>query len=347
MDSAGSFTGVVTDWLTKLASGQRVALAQGAQRFADLISSESELEVARPEAAENAGVPATLKVETGLHAGACLKLAAGRYLIGCAPDCDIVLRDSHIAEQHCRLIRSWAGFSVRDVRSKPAMLVAPQEVKYDGGSIEACYEVGGLRFVLRQPPPAEISRDASSSGGNAVKVRMALMILIVGVLLAAVCMASIEQGKRQGTGAEARQPPLSGSGLDDKKAASLIEQARLALADARIKVELHDGRLLVVGMTSETALKARIQALATDLRSTIPVEDRVNYVGVSVSPEGPQPLPIRVQSVMVGPPGYFTTDNGARYFVGGVLPDGAEVVAIGADEIQFKRAGQTIVYKLQ
>jgi type III secretion protein D len=346
MDSGANFTGVVTDWLAKLASGRRVALAHGAQRFAALVSSESELEVARPENAEDLGVPATLKVETGLHAGACMKLAAGRYLIGCAPDCDIVLRDSHIAEQHCKLIRGWAGFSVRDVRSKPATLVAPKEVKYDGGSIEACYEVGALRFILRQPPPDEISRDASG-GDTSPKARMALMLLIVGVLVAAVCAASIEQGKRQNIGAQVQQPSAPGSGLDAKKAAHLIEQAKLALADTRIKVELHDGRLLVEGTATETALKARILALATDLRGTIPVEDRVNYVGVSLSPEGPEPLPIRVQSVMVGQPGYFTTDNGARYFVGGVLPDGAEVMAIGADEIRFKRAGQTIVYKVQ
>jgi len=346
MDSGAGFTGIVTDWLAKLATGRRVALAQGAQRFAALISSESELEVARPEGAEDFGVPATLKVETGLHAGACMKLAAGRYLIGCAPDCDIVLRDSHIAERHCNLIRGWAGFSVRDVRSKPPVLVAPKEVKYDGGSIDACYEVGALRFILRQPPPDEISR-GTSGAGNSPRARMALIILIVGVLLAAVCAASIEQGKRQDIAAQAQQASGPGSGSDAKKAERLIEQAKLALADARIKVELHDGRLLLVGTTSETALKARIQALATDLRSTIQVEDRVNYVGVSVSPEGPEPLPIRVQSVMVGQPAYFTTDNGARYFVGGVLPDGAEVVAIGADEIRFRRAGQMIVYKLQ
>jgi type III secretion protein D len=346
MDSAGSLTSVVTGWLAKLASGRRVALAQGAERFAALISSESELEVGRAETAENVGVPATLSVETGLHAGACLQLVAGQYVIGCAPECDIVLRDSHVAEQHCKLIRGWAGFSVRDVRSKPAILVAPKEVKYDGGSIEASYEVGGLRFLVRQPAPAGISQGASG-GGNAAKPRVAVMILISGVLVAAVCAAAMEQGKRSGVGAGAQPAAVPGSGLDANKASHLIEQARLALADTRIKVELHDGRLLVEGTTSETALKARIEALATDLRNTIRIEDRVNYVGASVSPEGPEPLPIRVQSVMLGQPGYFITDNGARYFVGGVLPDGAEVVAIDADQIQFKRAGQTIVYKLQ
>src|SRR5579871_1531973 len=216
MDSGANFTGVVTDLLAKLASGRRVALAQGAQRFAALISTESELEVARPEAAEDCGVPATLKVETGLHAGACMKLSTGRYLIGSAPDCDIVLRDSHIAEQHCKLIRGWAGFSVRDVRAKPAVLVAPKEVNYDGGSIDACYEVGALRFILRQPPPDEISRGATG-GGNSPRARMALMILIVGVLVAAVCAASIEQGKRQSAGTQMQQASVPGAGLDEKK----------------------------------------------------------------------------------------------------------------------------------
>jgi hypothetical protein len=36
-----------------------------------------------------------------------------------------------------------------------------------------------------------------------------------------------------------------------------------------------------------------------------------------------------------------------RYFVGGVLPDGAEVLSIDPEAIQFRRAGAVVAYKLQ
>jgi len=68
---------------------------------------------------------------------------------------------------------------------------------------------------------------------------------------------------------------------------------------------------------------------------------------VDVHDTGPVPLPVTVSSVMVGNPSYFLTDEGARYFVGGSLPDGAEVLAIDATQIQFRRQGQVIAYKLK
>jgi hypothetical protein len=346
MTSAKNFNSVVTDWLTRLVSGQRVAFTQSAQRFAALLSSESELEAAGPEVAGTSSMRATLKVGTGLHAGACLKLTSNLYLVGCAEDCDIVLRDSHIAAHHCRLIRGWAGFSVRDMRSESAPLVAPTDIKYDGGSIEVRYEVGGLQFTVCQPPPAGMTAEVSA-GNTSPVYRMLLPAVMVSVLVGAVALAGMEQVGKHHAALQADQPAARGAGFDENTAARLTEQARSVLADDRLKVELKDGRLLIEGATAQTALKTRIQALATDLRGTIPVEDRITYLAEDESGDGPGPLPMRVQSVMVGPPGYFITDTGARYFVGGVLPDGAEVVSISAGEIRFTRAGRSIVYELQ
>lgn len=343
MESAPNLNAQVTDWLAKLVSGQRMAFTHSAQRFAALLSSETELEVARPDAPV---APATLNIGTGLHAGACLKLTADQYLVGCAEDCDIVLRDRHIADHHCSLIRGWAGFAVRDLRSKSGKLLTPTDVKYDHGSIDVHYEVGELRFVVRQPPPAGVISESEAAQNPPVS-RAVVLAVVVGVLVAAVGLAIVGQiGKHRGT-EQARNPSVPAAGLDEKASARLMEEARLALADDRLKVELHDGRLLVEGSTGHSALKARIQALATDLKGTIPVEDRVTYLAADDPLDGPGPLPVRVQSVMVGHPAYFITDTGARYFVGGVLPDGAEVVAISAGEIQFKRAGHVIVYTLQ
>lgn len=129
-------------------------------------------------------------------------------------------------------------------------------------------------------------------------------------------------------------------------ASELIEQVQRALGTGNLQVSLHDGRLQIEGTTPQLAVKGRIRALAEDLRDTVTVEDRVTYVDSREhAPMGP--LPIRVRGVMIGEASYFLTDQGARYFVGGVLPDGAEVLSIDAAKIQFRIAGKIVAYNLE
>jgi type III secretion system YscD/HrpQ family protein len=128
-------------------------------------------------------------------------------------------------------------------------------------------------------------------------------------------------------------------------ASEILEQARRAIADERLQVDLREGRLRIAGTTSALAVKERIRALTADLQSTVPVEDHTQYVDRDL--ESPGPLPVRLSGVMLGNPSYFLTDSGDRYFVGGVLPDGAEVVAIDASQIRFRRGASVIVYSLQ
>jgi len=349
MQSATQFNTVVTGLLARLATGRRVAFARGARRFASLVSSQHALEAPQPEGAQAQGaltrVPATLRVVSGLHSGASLELTAAEYLIGCGDDCDLVLRDSHIAARHCSLTRSWSGFTVQDLRSRTPRPVPPGEIKYDGGAIEVQYEIGALQFVLRQDSPprnlaeSRVANDRSPS-------RTLLLMGMVGVLLAVMTIATASRAVKTNPDAGAKRLSELNSRIHGQSNERLVEQARQALSDNSVQVEFHDGRLLVEGRTTRTALKTRIQALADDLRGTIPVEDHVTYADETDS-GSPGPLPVRVQSVMVGNPSYFITDNGARYFVGGVLPDGAEVVSIDANEIRFARGGRIAAYKLQ
>ena len=126
----------------------------------------------------------------------------------------------------------------------------------------------------------------------------------------------------------------------------LIEQVQHALDTGNLQVSLRDGRLQIEGTTPQLAVKDRIRALTEDLRDTVTVEDRVTYIDARErAPVGP--LPIRVRGVMIGDASYFLTDQGARYFVGGVLPDGAEVVSIDAAKIQFRVAGKIVTYNLE
>jgi hypothetical protein len=129
-------------------------------------------------------------------------------------------------------------------------------------------------------------------------------------------------------------------------ASELIEQVQHALDTGNLQVSLHDGRLRIEGTTPQLAVRDRIRALTEDLRDTVTVEDRVTYIDSREhAPVGP--IPIRVRGVMIGDASYFLTDQGARYFVGGVLPDGAEVLSIDAAKIQFRIAGKIVVYNLE
>jgi hypothetical protein len=345
MQPATSFNTVVTGLLTRLAASRRTAFSQGARRFTALVAARGELEEGRPEGPALV-TPATLKISSGLHGGASVELTEPEYLIGCGDDCDIVLRDSHVAGRHCSLSRGWSGFSVQDLRGKTPRPVPPGEIQYEGGAIEVQYQVGELRFVVRQAAPPRDSDEPGVAPERSAP-RTVLLVGLVGVLLGVMAIATTGRVAKADSAAEARRLSELNARNQGARTQVLLEQARQALGDGSLRVEVQDGRLLVEGRTTRAALKTRIQALADDLRGTIPVEDRVTYTEAADNAGAPGPLPVRVQSVMVADPSYFITDNGARYFVGGVLPDGAEVVSIDANEIRFARAGRVAVYKLQ
>ena len=393
MTLATSLSGSLNDWLANVAAGRKEALKRGAQRFALLVSPTAELETRSPPQGVGAGdAPAVaLRIASGMHRGASLELTDSEYLIGSSDDCDVVLRDEAVSAHHCRLAREWSGFCVRDLRAGPPQLVTPQTVVYEGGAIEAGYEVGGVRFTLRQAaPPSKVARSRELSRQSVSSALLVVMIL--GVLLAIVAVVSAQRtvmksstalaqwsntgnqalaaqgfrsvhfgsdprGQMQVKGLVAdpaenrrlqawlRGSPYSKAHVNVHLASDLIEQVRRALAEDTLTVGLRDARLDIAGKTSRLELKQRIRALTEDLRDTVTVEDRVQYLDAHEA--GPVPLPVTVSSVMAGNPSYFLTDEGTRYFVGGQLPDGAEVLAIDAAQIQFRRQGQVITYKLK
>lgn len=394
MSFATSLSASLNDWLATVAAGRKEALKRGARRFSLLVSPTAEVETLNlpPGVGEEEAPAVVLKIKSGLHRGAAMELTASEYLIGSSDDCDVVLRDEAVSAHHCRLGREWSGFCVRDLRAGPPQLVTPQTVNYEGGVIEAGYEVGGVRFTLRQEAPA--SKEARAREMRKRSLSSVLLVaVILGVVSAILAVAGAERavtqsstalsewnttGNRelaaQGFGsvhfsgspggalqvrglvtdlaekqrlqAWLRGSPYSSAHLNVHLGSDLIEQVRRALADDTLKVGLRDARLDIAGRTSRLELKARIRALTQDLRDTVPIEDRVQYVDAH-DDTGPGPLPVTVSSVMAGNPSYFLTDEGTRYFVGGRLPDGAEVLTIDAAQIQFLRQGKVISYKLK
>jgi hypothetical protein len=334
MESVASFNSIVTDRLSRLAAWQRGALVQRARRFASLVSAASGVEVARDAALGH--LTTTLRITSGLHRGATMELPAAEYIIGCGKDCDIVLRGAEVAARHCRLTREWSGMTVFDLRPAVEQSVTARRVNYDGGAIELEYDVGGVQFSLRHPPPARA--EPHNHAGS-----WPLLLIGIGALVFALTLTA--------TSGSVKKTMLAADHLDNAHVrvvatSDLVEEARRALADDALRVELREGRLVVEGRTSRMALQNRVRALAEDLHGTVLVEDHITYVAETDSGNAPGTLPVTVRSVMVGDPTYFVTDSGAHYFIGGVLPDGAEVLAIDTDQIRFSRSGHIVAYKL-
>lgn len=62
---------------------------------------------------------------------------------------------------------------------------------------------------------------------------------------------------------------------------------------------------------------------------------------VAAAPKAPEDPAKRVVSVAYGPNGHVVTADGARYFVGALLPSGHRIVRIADGEVELSRDGQT------
>jgi hypothetical protein len=334
--TTATLTVTLTDLLSRFATRGSARLRQGAARFATLVGAPCELENAQPVG--SALTAATLRITSGLHRGATLELTALEYTIGSSDECDIVLRDPSLAPRHCRLKREWRGFTLHDLRNEESRPIVPQQIDHQSDAIEIAYDIGGVVIALVQRTAPHVSDQEQTSRRHP---RLAVWgVLSAGLVLTIVALAAT-RGATQPR--QVAAGPIAPSAAIDPQ---LLEQVRHTFASDNLNVALHDGRLRIAGNTERLDVKSRIRSLAEDLRGVIAVEDGVTYTDAHEHPAAPGPFPLKLRGVMIGNPSYFVTDRGARYFVGGVLPDGAEVLAIESTQIRLQIGGRTVVYSL-
>lgn len=135
--------------------------------------------------------------------------------------------------------------------------------------------------------------------------------------------------------------------LQVKSGQELAQRVRESMGDAdAIKVSYQSpGRVRVEGSTASSEVKRRVQALVTEMKGSVSIEDRLALVEPRQAPVN-KPLPVRIVSVMFGATPYFQTDSGATYILGSTLPDGSEVVAILPTKILFRLGDRTVTYPL-
>jgi Inner membrane component of T3SS, cytoplasmic domain/BON domain len=146
---------------------------------------------------------------------------------------------------------------------------------------------------------------------------------------------------------------LAGSPVDDahlrvQVGTALADQVRQALGGAaETKVTYTGGgHVRVEGSTRSADLKRQVQTLVAEMRGSVAIDDQLALIDGKDGAPAQRPLSIRIVNVMLGDAPYFQTDAGSTYFVGSVLPDGAEVIAIAPLEILFRLGDRDIAYRL-
>jgi hypothetical protein len=281
-------------------------------------------------------VVSVLQVSSGLHRGARHELRSREYLIGCDDHCDIVLRDPAIADRHGHLVREGTGFSLHDIRTEVPWPIEPRAIHRSGGQIESEYEIGGVIIGLQQRAPV------ARHGGR--EAWMTYGVAGVGLAAALTCVVVVK-----GALAQPGNQPIVEAASTQRATLSpdVLAQVKHVLASEGLNVGLQDGRLSIAGTTRTLEVKDRIRALREDLRGIVAIDDRVAYLAAPAPETRPIPFPVALRGVMMGQPSYFLTDRGERYYVGGVLPDGAEIIAIERDQIRARLRGHELVYNLK
>jgi Inner membrane component of T3SS, cytoplasmic domain len=142
--------------------------------------------------------------------------------------------------------------------------------------------------------------------------------------------------------------PVDDAQLRVQVGTALADQVRQALGSAaEAKVTYTGGgHVRVEGSTRSGDLKRHVQTLVAEMRDTVSIDDQLALIDGKDGAPAQRPLPIRIVNVMLGDAPYFQTDAGSTYFVGSVLPDGAEVIAIAPLEILFRLGDREITYRI-
>jgi hypothetical protein len=366
---------------TQMAHSQDNTLTQVAKRFQGMLRQE-----APPRLPQDAGHHACVVfLNTGVHAGAQIRVTNSPTRLGSASDNDVVLRDAGVLPHHAELRRvdgRWALYVVDGVASFPPLVSGER-----GQFVRQRHAIGGCGLVLSQRRP--LDKTPPSKG---LRWKSTLAALVVpGLFVAAAALGAVglmQLVKPTPTLALAQNRSLAAEGWPDVQLQSkpsqetqitgyvntpaaltalrqwvkgqgmdsasmlvrvgddMAAKVREAVGDPGLKVSyLGAGRVRVAGSSNDLALRTRLLALRTDLAGAVLIDDQVAFAA-QTEPPRQHTLPVRILGISPGPNGSFTTVDGARYFVGGVLSDGAEVTAIQRDGIAFKMGEKNVFYPL-
>jgi hypothetical protein len=362
---------------TQTLGGLAAAQQRAQERFSGLLQS--------PRLGTAAALPklrsCAVGISAGLHRGAALRLRKTAR-VGSAEDNDIVLRDAGVLPHHAELRRVDGVWSVFALNGGPALPASESAVH--GRFIRRRHAIGSAELVLTQtlPPesaPRRLRRSLRRGFAPALLALSALLGTAVVVQLVRPASASVSiidrnlaaEGWPDVNLVASQETPLVATGyvndagslaqlrrwLDQNDMAHVSIQVRVglelaasvrdALADPALSVAYRGADVVrVQGTSDDMAVRDRLRLLTSDLAGVARIDDRVAFYEVPNTAPQQHTLPVRIVSVAPGENPSFAGENNARYFVGAVLPDGAEVTAIGSDAIEFSVGQRSVTYPL-
>lgn len=362
------------------ASPAAATAANAAQRFARLLGKTGSVDSAEPVAK-----PYAMRVVAGLHRGATLRLCEAT-LLGSHPSNDILLRDPEVRPRHAEIRwvdGCWRLFDLQDGQpivafetGRRGRFTRGRHVL--GGAQIVITQPAPLEPAApaRRKPPAQIVAPlliflAASVGAVAIVQLMTPVTagIVSGIRnLADEGFPDVELAAVEGASPVARGYVDDGASLTRlqrwlnarnvghatvmvRVGTELATRVREALGEPSLAVDYRPGgSVRVQGSSDKLAVRERLRRMAVDLAGTVRIDDRVAFIEEPDRTPKKFVLPFRIVDVRPGygdNTGSFGNDSGARYFVGAVLPDGAEVVAINDDGIEFSIAGRSIKYPLK
>ena len=349
-----------------------------ALQFSNLVQSASSKDIA----VGSAFAKCVVYVAGGLHRGAVLK-RADITRIGSAEDNDVILRDPGVRSHHAELRRVDGIWEMLDIASGKSLNSI--ETVSKGRFVRKLFGVGAAEIICSQLQPAVAARrkfklTLARSAAPILLFLSAILGAVVIVQLVQPASANLPSGVRnlaaEGfpdvnlTSIKGNQPQVEGYVNDAESLAKLrrwidrsnfgattfqvrvgnelAARVREALAEPTLTVAYQSkGTVKVQGSSNDLALRERLNRLIADLNGVVKIDNRVAFNQVVDNSPREYPLPIKITDIRPGVNGSFGNGSGGRYFVGAVLPDGAEVVAIKADSIDFLVAGRVISYPVK
>jgi BON domain len=323
---------------------------------------------------------ARLLVRDGLHRGAWITLRGERLRLGSASDGDIVLTDAGMPPLAGCLVqgpggwqldtaaadgesthgrwrrRRWqlVGVTLVVIDAAPAATPLPAAraasrrlaLKLALGLAATLLVIASVVAVARIATPSTQARLARALQSlQALKLPDVQLrradddtLEVVGHVADAKQFEALSQWLQRGEPGDARVRVQQGT--------ALVAQVREALGDAPdVKVTYAaGGSVRIEGRTRSAEQKRRAQRLAAEMREVARIDDQL--VLTEDAPPARRSLPIDIVNVMQGATPYFQTKDGATYFIGSTMTDGAEVVAIDPRQIEFRLAERAVIYPL-
>ena len=317
---------------------------------------------------DTASQSVTLRIVSGVHAGASLTLASGdMVMIGAGEDCEVIFADTDVAKHHCLVSLTSDRVAVRPVDAAITLSDGtthqPGEVLWISPGIQV--SLGNARFEVtarswrgffRGDPIARVVRRPRSDAGARWQRQRRWAVAAVVVVAAVACRlgpATSEQASA--VNAQPKEAyithdtttPLMQARTGAAVAHDVAEVLRLSgiPCDARYD---GNGVVTVRGHFGEPQAVRSI-VLSRAMRE---IDGLKRVLVLNLDQPGkpaaePEPPPGgRIVAAVAGSDPYITTADGSRYYVGATLPERGRLSGVTDGELLIERDGQIKHVKL-